>query len=83
MKVDIVDYIESILDYFSHEIKEIKTVSWNDKHFERSSGAGKLCDRRRGEFHTFVMKLMFFCKRERPDIEPGVSFLSTRTNDPD
>ena len=29
------------------------------------------------------MKLIFLCKRARPDIEPGVSFLSTRTTKPD
>ena len=30
-------------------------------------------------FHTYVMKAMFLCKRARPDVEPAVSFLSTRT----
>ena len=29
------------------------------------------------------MKMMFLCKRARPDIEPGVSFLSTRTTKSD
>jgi hypothetical protein len=29
-------------------------------------------------FHTFVAKGLFLCKRARPDIQPAISFLSTR-----
>ena len=31
-------------------------------------------------FHTFVMKAMFVCKQEQ-DIQPAVTFLSSRTNE--
>ena len=48
-----------------------------------STSAKKLDEVKKANFHTFVMKNMFLCKRARPDIEPGVSFLSTRTNDSD
>jgi hypothetical protein len=34
-------------------------------------------------FHTFMMKGMFFCKRGRQDIQPGVTYLGTRVHNPD
>ena len=35
------------------------------------------------QFHCTVEQLLFLCKRARPDIEPLVSFLTTRVRDPD
>eukprot|EP00957_Ditylum_brightwellii_P117421 8956189-Ditylum_brightwellii.AAC.1 len=32
-----------------------------------------------GLFHTFVMRAMFVAKRRQPNINPVISFLSTRT----
>ena len=40
-----------------------------------------LCEEKSDAFHSFVMKIMFLCKRSRPDVELGVSFLSTRTSE--
>ena len=42
----------------------------------------KLDDVKKAIFHTFVMKSMFLCKRARPDVDPVVSFLSTRISNP-
>ena len=33
-------------------------------------------------FHSIVQKLMYICKRARPDIEPALSYLSTRVSCP-
>ena len=33
-------------------------------------------------FHSIVMKLLWICKRSRPDIEPAISFLCTRNHEP-
>ena len=33
-------------------------------------------------FHTFVMKGMFLCKQGRQEIQPGITFLATRTTEP-
>ena len=35
------------------------------------------------QFHRTVAQLLFLCKRARPDIEPVVSFLTTRVKEPD
>jgi hypothetical protein len=41
-------------------------------------------DRKTSEFfHTNVAKLLFLCKRARPDIQTAVSFLTTRVKGPD
>ena len=34
-------------------------------------------------FHTYTTKSLFLCKRERPDIETTVTFLTTRVIEPD
>jgi hypothetical protein len=34
-------------------------------------------------FHHYTAKLLFLCKRARPDIQTAVAFLSTRVKDPD
>ena len=39
--------------------------------------------RKKAIYHTYVMKSIFLCKRARPDVEPAVSFLSTRTTKSD
>ena len=61
--------------------KQCKTL-WNNKLFKVIDSAKHLDTERKSIFHTFVMKAMFLCKRSRPDIEPAVSYLSTRTNKP-
>ena len=33
-------------------------------------------------FHSIVQKLLYICKRARPDIEPAISFLCTRVSSP-
>ena len=40
--------------------------------------SAKLSEEKAKTFYTFVMKVMFVCKRTRPDIQPAIAFLSTR-----
>ena len=83
LKVDMKYYIEQMIAEFKHEVKDTKRALWNDKLFKVSTSSKKLDKQRKAEFHTFVMKAMFLSKRARPDIQPVVSFLSTRTTEPD
>ena len=83
LKVDMKYYIENMIEEFPFEIKEEKKYPWNDKLFKVNEETQKLDDKKKAIFHTFVMKTMFLCKRARPDIEPAVSYLSTRTSKPD
>ena len=82
LKIDMKYYIEGMLEEFPHDIKSIKTTPWADKLLKVQEDAKKLEEARRTCFHTFVMKAMFLCKRARPDIEPAITFLSSRVKEP-
>ena len=83
LKVDMKYYIDNMIEEFPYEVKEQSKAPWNDKLFKVNETVSKLDEAKRAIFHTFVMKAMFLCKRARPDVEPAVSFLSTRTSKPD
>ena len=51
--------------------------------FEFNNTMRKLSDKDAQAFHTIVAKIIFLCKRARPDILTGVAFLTTRVRDPD
>ena len=83
LKVEMKYYIENMIKDFPYELKSKTKTPWNDKLFKVNNTTKKLDEKRKSIFHTFVMKLMFLCKRARPNVEPGISFLSTRTTKPD
>ena len=68
-----------MIEEFPYELKAQTVAPWNDKLFKVNDSVKKLDEKRQAIFHTFVMKSMFLCKRGRPDIEPAISYLSTRT----
>jgi len=82
LKLDMIYYIEDMIKEFPYEIKGRLKAPWNDKLFKVNKKTEKFDDKRKGIFHTFVMKAMFLCKRARQDIEPGICFLSSRTSKP-
>ena len=54
------------------------------KHlFEVNEECKKLPEKQAMMFHHYVAKLLFLCKRARPDIQTAVAFLSTRVKGPD
>jgi len=54
------------------------------KHlFDVNPNAEKLSAEDSEIFHRFVAKLLWVCKRTRPDIQLAVSFLTTRVQSPD
>ena len=77
MKLDMRYYIENMVADFPFELKAIKTIPWTDKLFKVSEDED-LYEEKKAVFHTFVMKSMFLCKRARPDVNPGIGFLSSR-----
>jgi hypothetical protein len=82
LKVDMKYYSQGMLDEFPFEVKPSQTATpWTEKLFKVQEDVKKVDEERRSIFHTFVMKAMFMCKRARPDIEPAISFLSSRVND--
>jgi len=82
LQIDMKYYIKAMEEEFPYPVKRTKVAPWNDKLFKVDNSLKKLDDEKRMMFHRFVMKTMFLCKRGRPDVSPGVSFLSTRVKAP-
>ena len=76
-------YIDNMDEEFLYEIKPVATAPWNEKLFKVVESAEPLNEEKKAIFHTYVMTAMFLCKRTRPNVEPAVSFLSTRTTKSD
>ena len=51
--------------------------------FETNEDAKKLTEKEAQFFHTTTARMLFMCKRARPDIQTAVSFLCTRVKEPD
>ena len=52
------------------------------KLFEHMEDSELLSQNESDHFHSVVQKLLYICKRARPDIEPAVSYLCTRVSEP-
>ena len=83
VKVGMVKYIEKMVDQFGDSYScdsKADSPAANDLF---SLGSGEiLSGQKRDDFHTFVMKGMFACKRARPDIQMPIALLATRVNQP-
>jgi hypothetical protein len=82
LKVDMREYISSMLDEFPYKIQGTVQVPWSEKLFKVDESSKKLDDTRRETFHSYVMKAMFLCKRGRSDVQPAISFLASRVIEP-
>ena len=75
-------YIDNMIEEFPQEIKGQSKSLWNDKFLKVNKSVIKLDDKGKAIYHTFVINLMFLYKIARPDVDPVVSLLFTRTNNP-
>ena len=83
VQVDMVDYTKNMVEDFPKELStENVTYPWNDNLFKIDESSPALAKPKAEDFHTFVAKALFLCKHSRPDIEPAISFLTTRTSKP-
>ncbi len=83
LTMDMVDYVEKMLEEFSvsFDAKDTAPTPADDDLFEE--GDSPLLEKaQREEFHTFVAKGLFACKRARPDIHQAISVLCSRTKAP-
>ena len=78
LRIDMREYIKKTCNFYPEKLSETTNHPWGDKLFQVKENEVKLDDNQNSLFHTTVMKLMFLAKQGRPDILPGVCFLSTR-----
>ncbi len=83
VKLDMIKYVENMVDEFSVKFGPDDSVSSPaaDDLFAKGKGS-ELDPARAQEFHTFVAKGLFACKRARPDIQPTIAALCTRVKSP-
>ena len=79
--IDMVKYVESMIEDFPVKINKISKTTAADNLLD--IGTGKLLNKANSEiYHTTVVKVLFLCKRSRPDIQPTIAVLSTRVKSP-
>jgi hypothetical protein len=71
---DMIDYMESMVDDFSTEFKTNDTAPTPAAKDSCTEGEGEPLEKQQAEeYHTFVAKRLFACKRARPDIHPTIA----------
>ena len=70
-----------MLKELPYKIKATQKTLWTDKLLKIQEDTMKLDKDWRSIFSTYVMKEIFLCKRERPNIDRAISFLSSIVND--
>ena len=85
MIVSMVKYLQNIIEGFPELIKSTSLSPAGDHLFDvREEDDRKVLQEEQArKFHRTVAQLLFLCKRARLDIEPLVSFLTTRVKEPD
>ncbi len=83
LKIDMVDYIEKMIEDFEYEFKEKAKTPAAEHLFKVDENCGKLNKKMTEDFHTYTAKALFLCKCGRPDIQTAVAFLTTRVKEPD
>jgi len=80
--VNMIDYIQAMTEEFPEQLPGKEKYPWNDKLFKTDDHSKTLAKSNAEDFHTYVAKALFLCKRARVDIQPAVSFLTTRVKCP-
>eukprot|EP00957_Ditylum_brightwellii_P038639 2920654-Ditylum_brightwellii.AAC.1 len=83
MKASMQKYIQELIDGFPEELCGACTSPTADHLFQVNEEEIKLCDKKAQQYHTTVTRMLFVCKRARPDIQPTIVFLTTRIREPD
>ena len=74
-------YINEILKEFPEKLNGVAQQPWTESSYRTKSHSTQLTNFKSNIFHTYVMKLIFLAKRGRPDILPGISYLSIRESE--
>jgi hypothetical protein len=83
VKIIMVPYIQEMLDDLPNDMAGEAATPAATHLFQVNEDADKLDENTAQMFHHNVAKLLFLCKRARPDIQTPVAFLCTRVKNPD
>jgi hypothetical protein len=82
VKVDMTEYVKKILDKMPKKMDGTATTPAADYMFTITEGIELLDEKTSEFFDATVAKLLFLCKRGRPDIQTAIAFLCTRVQQP-
>jgi hypothetical protein len=82
VKVNMIDYVQKVLEEMPKEMDGTATSPAGDYLFKIVEGIELLDEATSEFFHATVAKLLFLCKRGRPDIQTAIAFLCTRVQHP-
>jgi hypothetical protein len=77
------DYIDNMLSELPADFDGEAATPAANHLFQVNKNAEKVSEAKAQLFHHNTAKLLFLCKRARPDIQTGVAFLTTRVKEPD
>jgi hypothetical protein len=83
VKFTMVDYIKTMLDELPDDMSGTATTPAASHLFDVNESAEKLPAAIGNIYHHNAAKLLFLCKRARPDVQPATAFLCTRVKLPD
>jgi len=71
------DKIEEVIKMIGKELKGSVSSPATKKLFIVSPATNQVSNKKSDVFHSVTAKLLFITKREKPDIETAISFLTT------
>jgi hypothetical protein len=77
------DYIKSMLEEVPDDMTGTATTPAADHLFKIDEQAAPLSEGESEVFHSITAKILFLCKRARPDVQTPIAFLCTRVQHPD
>jgi hypothetical protein len=81
--IDMKEYVQAMLDDFSVKFqKNEKAITPASENLFQEVKDDILSKEMAEEYHTFVAKALFLCKRARPDLHTTVAVLCTRVRQP-
>jgi hypothetical protein len=84
VRFSMVEFIDATLEGAPDDMSTGTSATPAAAHlFDVNPEAEKLNKHDAELFHTMVAKLLYLCKRTRPDIHTAVAFLTTRVSEPD
>ena len=80
--IDMKDQVQQSIDWDKERGNTRPPTPASSTLFSTNDKATALDEEASDLFHSIVQKLLYICKRARPDIEPAISFLCTRVSSP-
>ena len=83
--ISMIKYLQKIIDKWPEELSSTKINPANDTLFTIRDDKDRMIlpEEKAQQFHRTTAQLLFLTMRARPDVQTGVSFLTTRVKEPD